>query len=112
MERKEDLEREFLEFRLHHRHSIVLDHHQFVYKCSWFQSKKHKISHTNMYFLKAEETHWVFDTLEWLSGLVRVEYIKVCPQSPEYLQAVNNSCKTENKDEDKQPSNTISLNEC
>jgi hypothetical protein len=87
------------------------DHHKYIYMCCWFDTKRHTRPHTKMFYENAEDTHWIFNTPDWFNDLVRIEYIKVCPHSPEYSSAVHNSNKnkTENKDEDKPASNSILL---
>jgi hypothetical protein len=71
----------------------VEDERRYIYKCSWFETKKHKISHTDMYFENAEDTKWIFETQDWFLDLVRVEYIMVHSSRNEYKSAVNNSNK-------------------
>ena len=70
---------------------------KFIYKCSFFESKRHRISHTDMYYEKAEHTEWVFELEDWVSGLVRVEYIMVGDYTNYYKSAVENSVKMEKK---------------
>ena len=62
---------------------------KYIYMCSWFETKRHRISHTNMYFEKAEDTNWIFDTPEWFLDLVRIEYICVMSNTKEYSMAQN-----------------------
>ena len=64
---------------------------KFIYKCSFFESKRHKISHTDMYYQKAEHTEWVLKSAAYLNGLAKVEYIMVAANSNEYKSAVENS---------------------
>ena len=64
---------------------------KYIYKCSWFKSKRHRISHTDMYFLKPEETHWIYETSDWFVDLVEIQYIMCSSTSPEYRMALNNS---------------------
>ena len=64
---------------------------KFIYKVSWFQSKRHLKSHTSLYYEKAEHTEWVFKTEDWFKDLVRVEYIQVAETHYAYKQALNNS---------------------
>lgn len=61
---------------------------KFIYKISWFESKRHKIPHTNMYFEKPEHTRWVFETIDWFNDLVKVEYIMVGEDTMYYKCAV------------------------
>ena len=66
-------------------------HRHYVYKCSWFESKKHKISHTDMYFNHLDHTLWVLDSFDYQEGLARVELVPVERDSPEYEMALANS---------------------
>lgn len=61
-----------------------------IYKCSWFETKKHKKSDTDMYFLKEKDTYWVFNTDNYKAGLVRIEIIMIDTESNEYKSAVEN----------------------
>jgi len=72
---------------------------KYIYKCSWFETKKHKISHTDMFFENAEDTKWIFESRDWFLDLVRIEYIMVKSSRNEYKSAVNNS-KIHNKESD------------
>ena len=62
---------------------------EMIYKCSWFETKKHKKSHTNMYFLKAEHCGWVFGSDDYHNGLSRVELIPVLTCTVAYQAAVD-----------------------
>lgn len=61
---------------------------KFIYKVSSFETKRHKKSHTNMYFAHAEHTEWVFNSCDYLNGLAKVEYIMVAADSKYYEMAV------------------------
>jgi hypothetical protein len=80
--------------------------YKYVYKCSWYESKRHKKSHIDMYYGDAEDVKWIFDTDEWFNDLVKIEYIRVCNKSNEYISASLNSmlcnAKPDNKDLNKQ----------
>lgn len=65
---------------------------KFIYRCSWFESKRHKKSHTDMYFENAKHTEWVFNSCDYLNGLAKVEYIMVGENTKYYEMAVGNSC--------------------
>jgi len=67
-----------------------------VYKCSIFETKRHKKSHTDVYFLKAEHCGWVFGNGKYYNGLSRVELIPVLTSTVAYQSAVENS-KSEDK---------------
>lgn len=64
---------------------------KYVYKVSWFESRRHTKTHTIMYFETQESVKWVFNTFEWYRDLARVEFIKVDEFSREYESAVNNT---------------------
>jgi hypothetical protein len=83
---KEDINAEFDEYV-----AMTDDHHKFIYKCMWFDSKRHRTPNTTMYFEDAIDTKWIFYTPDWFNGLVRVEYIMVCPASMIYATAHSNS---------------------
>jgi len=62
---------------------------EFIYRISWYETKKHRISHTNIYVITASETEWVFDTDDYINNLVKVELIKTCRCSQEYGMALS-----------------------
>lgn len=64
----------------------------YIYVVKSFESTRHIISHTDMYFKKAEHTYWAFHT-----PLNRVELIKVNINSVEYQMAVTNSNNPNNQ---------------
>jgi len=65
--------------------------YKYIYMCSWFKSKRHRNSHIDMYYENAEDVKWIFETYEWLNDLVRIEYIRVCNKSNQYISASLNS---------------------
>jgi hypothetical protein len=75
--------------------------YKYIYKCSWFDSKRHKKSHTDMYYENADDVKWIFETDEWFRDLARVEYIKVCNKSKYYQLASLSSKLCNNKDSNK-----------
>ena len=64
---------------------------EFVFVIKWFESKRHKISSTEQYFLNPEHIKSVFDDFEYKHGLARVEYVPVSIDSVEYRMAFKNS---------------------
>lgn len=68
-----------------------MDEQGIIYKCSWFETKRHRISHTDMYFKELKDTLWVFDSCDYNRGLATVLVIKVSKNSNEYDSAVSNS---------------------
>jgi len=68
-----------------------IDEQELIYICSWFETKRHRKSHTDMYFKELKDTLWVFDTYDYNHGLARVEVIKVSKNTNEYTSAVSNS---------------------
>jgi len=81
---------------------------EYIYAIHWFETKRHKKSHTTMFYINADDVKWVFETLDWFNNLVRVEYIKVSSQSREYNCAYLNSLKN-NKDKDKKLNNSKNI---
>ena len=61
----------------------------YIYKISWYKNKKSRTSDTDMYYLNAEDTHWIYTRC--FAYIVRVYYIKVEKTSNEYESAVRNS---------------------
>ena len=66
-----------------------------IYKYSWYESKRHRISYTDMYFA---EPSIRFDSCECfvdnvLNGIARVHYICVPIDSWEWGSAVDNTDK-------------------
>ena len=66
---------------------------EFIYKISWYESKRHTKSHTSMYYLNEQDTLWAFDTLDWVKGLLKVEIVRVSKVSANYKMAILNSDK-------------------
>jgi hypothetical protein len=92
MENKEDLKNDLdEEFRIFVQTETEADHFRYIYKILWFETKRHKKPYTTMFMNNAEDTKWVFDTLDWYNGVVRVEFLKVCRHSNEYSSACLNS---------------------
>ena len=58
----------------------------YVYQMSWFESKRHHKSHTDMYFAEEEHTRWGH-----CDELCRISVVKVHTYSNEYVSAVENS---------------------
>ena len=65
--------------------------YKYVYKCSWYESKRHKKSHIDMFYENPDDVKWIFDTPEWHNDLVKIEYIRVCSHSNQYISASLNS---------------------
>tara|TARA_R110001606_G_scaffold282330_1_gene430966 strand:- start:265 stop:1029 length:765 start_codon:yes stop_codon:yes gene_type:complete len=57
-----------------------------IYKMSWYESKRHSKSHTDMYYEKEEHTRWAH-----FSELCRISVMYVTEDSNEYKSAINNS---------------------
>ena len=72
-----------------------MDDYAFIYKCSFFESKRHTISHTDMYFNEEKHTRWVHCSCDHAT----VSVIRVLKNSPEHESAINNS-KRENMKKD------------
>tara|TARA_R110000823_G_scaffold36930_5_gene100520 strand:- start:506 stop:757 length:252 start_codon:yes stop_codon:yes gene_type:complete len=62
-----------------------------IQQMGWYESKRHKIAHTHMYYLKKEETEWG-NGREWEEDeVLKIRSILVSKDSNEYDSAVNNS---------------------
>ena len=55
-----------------------------VYQMSWYESKRHTKSHTDMYYLKAEHTHWAEERGD---TNCKIHYICVPVNSPYHRMA-------------------------
>ena len=62
----------------------------FIYKISWYESKKHRVSGTDMYYLNPEDTTWIYERC-WNDEVVKVEYIRVLKNSVYYSTAYDSS---------------------
>lgn len=81
------------------------NHFKYIYKVNWYESKKHKIPTIYTYYENEKDTRWIFETQEWIQDLVKVEYIKVCPNSVQYKlinkHSLNNIELIDNKETNK-----------
>jgi hypothetical protein len=73
-----------------------------IYRISWFATKKHRISHTDMYYLNEKDTRWAHNSEKGCGkcvlaecDVVRIEVIMVDRNTKRgesrYQSAVNNS---------------------
>jgi len=62
----------------------------FVFKCSWFESERHRKSHTSICFEREEDVQFVFETC-WKPQVCRVEYIQVDEDSDQHRLAKLNT---------------------
>jgi len=58
---------------------------RFIYKVSWFNSKKHVNSWRDEYYMEEEQTRFIYDAKEY--GDVRISVMKVCVNSEIYKNA-------------------------
>lgn len=63
----------------------------FIFEVSFYTNKRYKISHTDMYYLKAEHTHWAFNRINAGDEVCIVKYIEVFDFDRRYIMAVENS---------------------
>ena len=63
------------------------DEHAYIYKMSWYESPRHKISHTDMYYLNEEDTRWGHDEGE----RCEIRVIRVKRDSDDYRMAERNT---------------------
>ena len=59
----------------------------YIYHMSWFESPRHRRSHTDMYFAEPQHTLWGFD-----NPLCRISYIKV-PTDSVYFRTAKHKRK-------------------
>lgn len=59
---------------------------KYIFKMSWYKSKRHIKSHTDMYYKKEEHTRWGHS-----NPLCRIMVVKVSEDSNEYKQAIYRS---------------------
>ncbi len=64
-----------------------MENYGFIYKCSFFDSKRHTVSHTDMYYNEEKHTRWVHCTRDYTT----VSVIRVLKNSEEYKSAIKNS---------------------
>ena len=64
-----------------------MENYAFIYKCSFFESEKHTVSHTDMYYNEEKHTRWVHCTRDYTT----VSVIRVLKNSEEYKSAIKNS---------------------
>lgn len=58
---------------------------RFIYKVSWFNSKKHVNSWRDEYYMEEIDTRFIYDAKEY--GDVRISVMKVCVNSEIYKNA-------------------------
>ena len=59
---------------------------------AWYESKRHRISHTDMYFLKEEHTRWGHECCTTNgSDYCKIMVLKVLEDDERYKSAVKNS---------------------
>ena len=82
--------------------AIMDNDYEFIYMVSMYETKRHSISHTDLYFKEAKDTQWLWIDDESGSGKVicssgygLVHYIRVKKDSVEYKSAIENSKSSE-----------------
>lgn len=70
---------------------------RFIYKVSWFNSKKHVNSWRDEYYMEEEQTRFIYDTKEY--GDVRISVVKVCINSEIYKNAKRPQVEKEAEEE-------------
>ena len=75
---------------------------EYIFKISFYDTRRCKTSHTDMYYLKPEHTQWAFNSYQ----ITTVFYIKVSINSTEYKSAVKNSMLIETKTNSKSETET------
>ena len=67
-----------------------------IFRMSWYDSPRHRKSHTDMYYLKQHHTYWGFD-----DPLCRIQLIQVRTDTDKYYSALMNSHLADLKPSDK-----------
>ena len=65
-----------------------------IFKMSWYKSKRHRISHTDMYFSEEKHTRLAYD-----DPLCKIEVIRVLKSSHEYTSAIENSQRENSREQ-------------
>ena len=60
---------------------------EFIYKVSFYNNNRSKVSYADMYFLNPNHTKWAFDAHQ----ITKIFYIRVSKLSNEYDSAVKSS---------------------
>ena len=68
---------------------VVVPEYAFIYKISWYDSKRHTKSTIDMLFLHGKDTDWIYNRSWREEEVVKVEDIRVLRTSNEYLSAFN-----------------------
>ena len=73
-----------------------MEEYGYVYKVSSYETPRHTISHTDMYFRDPEHTHWIFTHTTYnekthRNGDSSVQYIRVSKSSQVWASAISNS---------------------
>ena len=69
----------------------------YIYKIGFYESKKHRISHTDLYYENPEHCHEFLDCpLRNAHDIIKIEYIRVKKDTSQYQSAIQNS-KIRNK---------------
>tara|TARA_Y100000296_G_scaffold1354_1_gene1427 strand:+ start:774 stop:977 length:204 start_codon:yes stop_codon:yes gene_type:complete len=58
---------------------------------AWYESKRHRISHTDTYFLKEEHTRWGHNWTTNGNDYCKIMVLKVLEDDERYKSAVKNS---------------------
>ena len=66
---------------------------EYIYKIGFYETNRHRISHTDMYYLKPEHTQWAFNPYQ----ITKIFYIQVPINSSEYEIAVKSSMLSDNE---------------
>tara|TARA_B110000285_G_C14967779_1_gene534973 strand:+ start:305 stop:826 length:522 start_codon:yes stop_codon:yes gene_type:complete len=84
---------------------------KYIYKMSWFDTKRHLISDTDMYFAEEEHTRWGQNWIKGCNGsdICKIFVIQVTICSDEYRMAVKNSANRNNKSNNEDNSCAIKI---
>ena len=63
----------------------------YVYKVSCYESKRHRISDTDVYYATPQDCQWALDSLDYKQGLIQVHLIQVKQSDMKYQSAHQNT---------------------
>ena len=62
----------------------------YVYKVSCYESKRHRISDTDVYYATPQDCQWALDSLDYKQGLIQIHLIQVKQSDMKYQSAHQN----------------------
>jgi hypothetical protein len=62
----------------------------YVYKVSCYESKRHRTSHTDVYYATPQDCQWALDSCDYKRGLIQIHLIQVKQSDMKYQSAHQN----------------------